>query len=386
VQAFCQAVRGQTAITDFQVSSTLGCTVSYECIDLLYSALATLPALRSVRLSHSERQARPEDDSTMAHHESLTELLRMPSLRWASFEHINFTPELCQATANALMEGTVVTKLDFRFCSFPDGEECAVMLANSLSRNTSVSKIYVESPLNQTICSTLASALPSNSSLRDISFSGLWCPGLSSVVSALGKNTGLKTLEVSIPSRKSLSAFRMEVVAMLQEKASLESVTINSANSVEVKAEDYLVLYAALQHNSTLKTLDLDLRSRLELTAVEDKQVAALLKKNYALQCVSACARVGDVRAILRLNKARRRYLIEDGSSISKGVRVLSAVSDDINCVFYHLLENPRLCDRSAIEMVSDSAEDASVANHNGKREQDEALSEGKESRKASMY
>jgi hypothetical protein len=52
------------------------------------------------------------------------------------------------------------------------------------------------------------------------------------------------------------------------------------------------------------------------------------------------CADDGTVKAILRLNAAGRRYLIKDGSSISKGVDVLSAVSDEIDCVFLHLLEN----------------------------------------------
>jgi hypothetical protein len=58
--------------------------------------------------------------------------------------------------------------------------------------------------------------------------------------------------------------------------------------------------------------------------------------------------RLGDIRSILQLNRAGRRYLVQDGSSISKGVDVLSRVNDDINSVFLHLLENPRLCDRSA--------------------------------------
>jgi hypothetical protein len=59
-----------------------------------------------------------------------------------------------------------------------------------------------------------------------------------------------------------------------------------------------------------------------------------------------SCTNGGNVNAILMLNAAGRRYLIKDGSSISKGVDVLSAVSDEIDCVFLHLLENPRLCDR----------------------------------------
>jgi hypothetical protein len=57
--------------------------------------------------------------------------------------------------------------------------------------------------------------------------------------------------------------------------------------------------------------------------------------------------------AILRLNEAGRRYLVQDGSSISKGVEVLSSVTNDINCVFLQFLENPTLCDRSAVEMGS---------------------------------
>jgi hypothetical protein len=68
------------------------------------------------------------------------------------------------------------------------------------------------------------------------------------------------------------------------------------------------------------------------------------------------------VRAILRLNEAGRRYLIEDGSSVSKGVEVLSAVRSDINCVFLQLMENPRLCDRSAAEMVTNGESNSSIS------------------------
>jgi hypothetical protein len=85
----------------------------------------------------------------------------------------------------------------------------------------------------------------------------------------------------------------------------------------------------------------------------EAKQLVSILMKNYGLEHLVAevrCADDGTVKAILRLNKAGRCYLIEDGSSISKGVEVLSAVNDDINCVFLHLLENPGLCSRRAFE------------------------------------
>jgi hypothetical protein len=74
------------------------------------------------------------------------------------------------------------------------------------------------------------------------------------------------------------------------------------------------------------------------LTDDEDK--AVLLQKNYALESLPDFKLEngpGDVGAILQLNKAGHRYIIEDGASVSKGVKVLCAVSDEINCVFFHL-------------------------------------------------
>jgi hypothetical protein len=85
-------------------------------------------------------------------------------------------------------------------------------------------------------------------------------------------------------------------------------------------------------------------------------QLVLILMKNYGLERLSPaipCADDGTVKAILRLNRAGRRYLIKDGSSISKGVDVLSAVSDEIDCVFLHLLENPSLCDRRSAETTT---------------------------------
>jgi hypothetical protein len=147
----------------------------------------------------------------------------------------------------------------------------------------------------------------------------------------------------------------------LKENASLESLIMRKdgcwTSKIKIEAEEYFSLVTMLQHNTTLKSLRLQGCARLHwrntLTHYEDKQMAALLKKNYALESlpgINLKKRTSDVDAILRLNGAGRRYLIQDGSSISKGVEVLSRVNDDINCLLLHLSENPRLCDRSAVE------------------------------------
>jgi hypothetical protein len=177
---------------------------------------------------------------------------------------------------------------------------------------------------------------------------------------------------------------------MLQDNISLESLTIRSCGSATIKADQYMLLVAAIQHNKTLKSINLRCRNSTTLTHDEHKQMAALLQKNYTLESLPGIdldIGAGDVGALLRLNEAGRRYLIEDGFSISKGVKVLSAVSNEINSVFLHLLENPTLCDRSAVEASSrsdgtDNGGSTSPVNHIGKREHSRVQNAGKESRR----
>jgi hypothetical protein len=211
----------------------------------------------------------------------------------------------------------------------------------------------------------------------------------SRALSFLRTNTAIKSLVVDlVVAQSGAVAFRTDLAAVLEENVSLESLSIPSF--YKSKAEEYVALITALQHNTTLKALILQHHRKIRrLTIDEDKQMAGVLQKNYALVTlpdIDLENTSGNVGAILRLNKAGRRYLIEDGSSISKGVKVLSAVSNEINCVFLHLSENPRLCDRSAVETESPEGSIASAnpANHNGKRnrEQDQALKEDKESRR----
>jgi hypothetical protein len=350
------------------------------------------------------------------------------------------------------MEGTAITKLEFISCSF-SAEESTAILANGLSRNTSVISISVVECSNaRVLFDTLAAALTSNLTLRHLELGqGEYDDedlDLSPVFSALGQNTGLKSLKVdcfdwmdeslctamkyglgmnetlesleleNVPlldesgalvyrefsflrtnkTLKSLtfdltddatlscvSAFLRHIAVMLQENVSLENLIIEIWNFCKIKVEEYFDVVTLLQHNTTLKLLNFRRCGILRLTDDEGKQMASLLKKNYALEVLPNIEEAGDVRATLQLNKAGRRYLIEDGSSVSKGVEVLSAVSNDIDCVFLHLLENPRLCDRRAVEAASDNTDNGgstSPVYHIGKREHSRAQNEGKESRR----
>jgi hypothetical protein len=106
VQPFARAIRGHPSITGLHDRGRF----PYESLDTLFSTLTTLPALESVWLGAPK--VRQADESTLAYPESLTELLRVPSLRSVRFHRFSFTPALCHATANALMEGMAITKLE----------------------------------------------------------------------------------------------------------------------------------------------------------------------------------------------------------------------------------------------------------------------------------
>jgi hypothetical protein len=197
-------------------------------------------------------------------------------------------------------------------------------------------------------------------------------------LSFLRTNVALKTLDMNFQENVTEShsnAILMDVLAALSENESLETLSMPCHVA---RFEDYVVFVTAIQRNTTLKSLRLYPINGVDFRVDEDeaKELIPVLKKNYGLEAILGLHHsAGDIRSIFELNRAGRRYLVQDGSSISKGVDVLSRVNDDINSVFLHLLENPRLCVRSAVELPSigsiDNASATNPGNHScGKREQ----------------
>jgi hypothetical protein len=238
----------------------------------------------------------------------------------------------------------------------------------SLGTNTSLQSLSasVFDGLGDELCTAIRNGLAKNSTLEELSLYGM-VPSNdegNGAVSArnallfLRTNSTLKSLTVSFmqAQKEYVSAFRLEAVKML-ENTFLETLTL-SGMGYRIDAEEILALISSLPLNTTLKALSFHLNcfEDIYFTVDEVNQLVSVLMKNYGLERVEPdipCADDGTVKAILRLNRAGRRYLIKDGSSISKGVDVLSAVSDEIDCVFLHLLENPSLCDRRSADTTT---------------------------------
>jgi hypothetical protein len=294
----------------------------------------------------------------------------------------------------ALKTNTALKCLDFHDCDCEANEHFYEVLVAALLSNSTMQKLALPTPNGSAgSCSWLTPlflALQVNNGLKELLFSGkflideklstamrlglgknstleslrlwdihsgdndtaLWLQALSFIRT----NRALKTLEMDFEDdmmKSDATAFGLEIVAALCENESLETLLMARKDP---ELEDYLVLLAAIPPNTTLKSLRLHPSHNEDFYADEDETeyLILVLEKNYGLEELPELHHgEGDICSILRLNRAGRRYLVQDGSSISKGVDVLSRVNDDINSVFLHLLENPRLCDRSAVETAS---------------------------------
>jgi hypothetical protein len=162
--------------------------------------------------------------------------------------------------------------------------------------------------------------------------------------------TTLKSLEIYIDSSTMMDphvAYScLGIVTALRENSSLENLEI--FGHCGIAPDTYIAALESFQPNTTLKKLFLS--PTLDSFGDDEMQrVVTLIKKNYTLtrldEGLTKKDETGELGSILRLNQAGRRYLKDDAGSVAKGVEVLIDLRDDLGCLFYHLLENPMLCD-----------------------------------------
>jgi hypothetical protein len=156
------------------------------------------------------------------------------------------------------------------------------------------------------------------------------------------------TLEYyGVPSKSHVAASCLAIVTALRENSSLETLEFYCDHGT-IARDTYMTALESFQMNTSLKKLCLS-PVLASFGEAEMNQVVSLVKKNYTLieldEDVTGHDETGKLGSILRLNQAGRGYLIEDAGSIRKGVEVLLNVTDDLDCLFYHLLENPMVCD-----------------------------------------
>lgn len=105
----------------------------------------------------------------------------------------------------------------------------------------------------------------------------------------------------------------------------------------------------ALASNTGIKRLHVRFPHRFEAQDVSPRgtqELESAFKRNYSLEQVTGRydRKNSHVPTLCQLNKAGRKYLIEDHLDRARGVQVLAQVSTNLHALFFHLLENPALC------------------------------------------
>jgi hypothetical protein len=298
-----------------------------------------------------------EDHDTAGTIRALVQALQRPSsVKTLYLGGNRFYRLFCDGITSALLVNT--TLLDLTMKVELGSEEpgrwlqplFTAMRVNASLKSLDVNDFHLTDEL---VCRALCDMLAQNSVLESLTLHSLRNLDETDVVSwrntllSVRDNESLKSLTISF-RRDALdphvATICLDTVAILEGSTTLEYLNIKSGG---ISPDSYFAALEGFQPNTTLKTLRL---SPLLASMGDDKmdQVVSFAKKHYSLEvlddCVSAHDKTGEVGTLLRLNQAGRHYLIVDKASIAKGVEVLIGVSDDLGCLFYHLLENPMLC------------------------------------------
>lgn len=161
------------------------------------------------------------------------------------------------------------------------------------------------------------------------------------VARALGQNRSVKemTLIVSVDEQ-----FHNALLQSLPTNGFIETLHVNVHSSFVPDFFKTLCL-----RNRNVKKLDL----RPAGPTVSERSlcdVKVALRQNFSLENIALDMQVGTLsyrnfsHEILRLNKAGRRYLLDDAHSKSKCIAVLAKVKDDLDALYTHMRENPVLC------------------------------------------
>ena len=177
----------------------------------------------------------------------------------------------------------------------------------------------------------------------------------------LGANEAIEVLSIGFPHIYEISLSPEVCVETGRQlarnaKSKLESLVFER-NLASFSPEDYLRCIESVRPNTRLEHFGFagdksTAESKIELNDDEYEALVATARRNYGLTSYDGIKRIedaqmGDLEAIGRLNRAGRRYLGEADPSKEKGVDVLVEVSDDLDALFVHLLENPELCNGS---------------------------------------
>jgi len=219
-----------------------------------------------------------------------SQLLRLNRLNWVTFCTVNLSLEACKTFGDILKSNKCpAERLDLTSCTFRDGggQHVAHAFRDITTANWGLHLTDVFE--DEAFCDSLISSLPLNTSITKLK-----CCGDMSVTTFcnLLKNIG-------------------------RRNNSLKHVSFN------------------VHHDEELVWS--------QLSEEEEQELVLAFQQNFSIEDLWIDQNDELIRAICRLNKAGRSYICKDANSKEKCIQVLDKVKDDLDCLYYHLRENPVL-------------------------------------------
>jgi hypothetical protein len=366
------ALLGKQSMTSLTIHR---CLVSGSQCQLMADYLTNVDSNMAVLDLQHSRMERAVPILRALHHHQNVRTLRL------SLFHLDVV--LCTALGELFGVNQSIEELRLIGESFIDGDngdvenaemngfdsEWLAPLFEHLQRNRSLKRIWIvaEGWSDRLVDSFGAFLQSSTCPLQQLSVNVRTVPpGWHRLLPALGTNASLK--QVSITGGLSRQA-SIDIASHISRNTSIELLCLmamcgDGEEALDDQDEENLPpsffpkarLVEALGRNTTLRVLDARFRRRFEMLIQKgegSKQLDEAFRKNYGIvELLGPCERNSMIHVICKLNKAGRKYLIDDPSNREQAIQVLAEVTRSLDALFFHLSENPSLCGGSCHPLI----------------------------------
>jgi len=136
-------------------------------------------------------------------------------------------------------------------------------------------------------------------------------------------------------------SFLSALISYLARNSSIKEVSFGSVISENGKFDVAELIKSVARQNVTIETMIFNTHF-CKLNEEDLEKLQQDVQQNYTLKRIQV-GRENPFETILKLTVAGRKYLMEDAASKAKRIEVLSNVTDNLSCLFFHLRENPIL-------------------------------------------
>lgn len=315
--------------------------LSNECnLDSIVRTIQSMPRLNFVELRNLIANVYAPNTLNRSQVQAIRELLTVRGSSQnleVSIYKCNFSqPELLEVLCDGIRHASV-QRLVFPMCSFVNSEQFAQAMALSSIKQYTISNCadYTRKQASQ-LFTAFGEHLSESSMLEELSLyfhvDASDLPNVAAQAAAIrgaGRCPRLRHLHITLDT--------LESVAFLDEALASCLETINTTGLEHIQVTYYRTEGGGAALVETAG-------QRLQLPLFFQALVTNVSLKFFTFRenrTVFAWKDQQNLEMILRLNREGRSYMVTEPNNVVKAVAVLEGVLDDLDCLFYHLRENP---------------------------------------------